>query len=287
MQKFTALSLGLLAVMATGCVKDSDKDGLTNEEEEAFGTDPKNADTDGDGLSDFDEVNGITDPLDADTDGDGLSDFDEVNGVTDPLDADSDGDGHSDGDELAAETDPNVCWSVPSGYPDCTRLGDAHEPEGWALNKVAPAFPMNDQNSEDLLSSRFYGMILVMDISAGWCGPCRAAAPGMETIYQKYKADGVMPIQIMIDDNSNDGVISDPEGFKQSWAGEYDLTFPVTSDSGYEYEGNYFNTFYAEMSIAGLYTGYIPFFAVLDREHRVVAAGVSEEELDAIIDGLL
>lgn len=264
MRMCTILGLSLL-VMTAGCVKDSDEDGLTDEEEEALGTDPENADTDGDGLSDYAEVNG----------------------VTDPLDADSDGDGHSDGEELNAETDPNVCWSVPSGYPDCSRLADAHAAESWAMDKVAPAFPMNDQNSEDMMSTRFYGMILVMDISAGWCGPCRAAAPGMETIYQKYKADGVMPIQVMIDDNTNDGAISDPEGFKQSWADEYSLTFPVTTDSGYEYEGNYYNTFYAEMSIAGLYTGYIPFFAVLDREHRIVAAGVSEEELDGIIDGLL
>ena len=96
-----------------------------------------------------------------------------------------------------------------------------------------------------------------------------------------------MAIQIMIDDNSNDGKITDPQGFTTEWANQYGITFPVTTDAGYEYNGNYYNTVYAELSIAGLYEGYIPFFAVVDREHRVVAAGVSEGELEGIIEQYL
>ncbi|MFT4624233.1 MAG: hypothetical protein ACI8PZ_002892 [Myxococcota bacterium] len=45
---------------------DPDDDGLSNEEEEALGTDPKNPDSDGDGVTDGREVNSNTDPLDAD-----------------------------------------------------------------------------------------------------------------------------------------------------------------------------------------------------------------------------
>lgn len=59
--------------------KDSDGDGLTDEEELALGTDPFNADTDGDGLSDYQEVKIYqTDPLNPDTDGDGYTDGEEV-----------------------------------------------------------------------------------------------------------------------------------------------------------------------------------------------------------------
>src|SRR5207253_1644488 len=38
---------------------DNDRDGLTNDEEAALGTDPSNSDTDGDGLLDGWEVNGF------------------------------------------------------------------------------------------------------------------------------------------------------------------------------------------------------------------------------------
>jgi len=65
---------------------DVDGDGLTNEQEAALGTDPRNPDTDGDGLRDGDEVNIYhTDPLLADTDGDGQSDATELLVGTDPL----------------------------------------------------------------------------------------------------------------------------------------------------------------------------------------------------------
>jgi hypothetical protein len=61
------------------CDDDIDGDGLSNTQESALGTDPRNPDTDGDGLSDGAEVNTYgTNPLLADTDGDGLSDGAEV-----------------------------------------------------------------------------------------------------------------------------------------------------------------------------------------------------------------
>jgi hypothetical protein len=44
--------------------RDSDGDGLTDAEEEFYGTDPNNPDTDGDGYTDFEEVRAGTDPLD-------------------------------------------------------------------------------------------------------------------------------------------------------------------------------------------------------------------------------
>jgi len=59
--------------------KDTDKDGLTDEQEKKLGTDPTNPDTDADGLNDGAEVNiWGTDPLNKDTDGDGFTDGQEV-----------------------------------------------------------------------------------------------------------------------------------------------------------------------------------------------------------------
>lgn len=58
---------------------DTDGDGLTDEEERGYGTDPSVVDTDNDGLSDREEVEVYkTSPLNSDTDGDGFSDGTEV-----------------------------------------------------------------------------------------------------------------------------------------------------------------------------------------------------------------
>ncbi|HLC63814.1 MAG TPA: hypothetical protein VJK25_00495 [Patescibacteria group bacterium] len=65
---------------------DSDRDGLTDPEEEQYGTDPAEADSDGDELFDREEVMVYqSDPLNPDTDGDGYLDGDEVQNGYDPL----------------------------------------------------------------------------------------------------------------------------------------------------------------------------------------------------------
>jgi hypothetical protein len=66
-------------------VRDSDNDGLTDDQEAALSTDPAKPDTDGDLLFDGEEVNVYkTDPLNFDTDGDSFKDGDEVRSGYDP-----------------------------------------------------------------------------------------------------------------------------------------------------------------------------------------------------------
>jgi len=88
---------------------DSDNDGLTNQQEYEYSTDPTSSDTDKDDLSDYVEVTNVgTDPTDLDTDDDGLMDGYEIRtSHTDPLDADSDDDGYNDGAEVNFGSDPN------------------------------------------------------------------------------------------------------------------------------------------------------------------------------------
>jgi hypothetical protein len=66
-------------------VLDSDRDGLTDEEERLYGTDPLRVDSDNDGLTDRDEVKVFkTDPYNPDTDGDSFIDGAEVEAGYDP-----------------------------------------------------------------------------------------------------------------------------------------------------------------------------------------------------------
>lgn len=65
--------------------KDTDKDGLTDEEEIEFGTNVRSEDTDADGLFDREELRTWeTDPLNPDTDGDGYLDGEEVDAGYNP-----------------------------------------------------------------------------------------------------------------------------------------------------------------------------------------------------------
>ncbi len=87
---------------ADGGPKDSDADGLTDDEEMQLGTDPHHVDTDKDGLGDYDEVKvHKTNPLNPDTDFDALKDGPEVfHYLTDPNQRDTDKGGVADGHEV-------------------------------------------------------------------------------------------------------------------------------------------------------------------------------------------
>ncbi len=65
---------------------DQDFDGLSDDEEKKYGTNPLNSDTDGDGLLDKDEIFLYkTKPLNSDTEGDGYLDGYEVDRGENPL----------------------------------------------------------------------------------------------------------------------------------------------------------------------------------------------------------
>ncbi len=105
--------------------EDSDHDGLTDDEEYEYGTDPNNPDTDADGLLDGEEVKKYkTNPLKKDTDGDWLTDGEEVKQYhTDPLEKDTDGDGLTDGEEvLRFHTNPLVPDTDGDGLTDAEEV---------------------------------------------------------------------------------------------------------------------------------------------------------------------
>ena len=86
--------------------KDSDGDGLTDEDEtNIYLTNPLKKDTDCDGFDDYTEISTGDDET-ADTDGDGLTDGKEKKLGTDPYKKDTDGDWYSDGVEVSTGHDP-------------------------------------------------------------------------------------------------------------------------------------------------------------------------------------
>ncbi|MEE8522766.1 MAG: Ig-like domain-containing protein, partial [Thermoanaerobaculia bacterium] len=155
---------GPVTVLADGVITtgvlfqlDSDHDGLSDDDEAVFGTDPSDPDSDDDGLADGDEVHVHgTDPLAADSDGDGMADGYEVDrgfdpgdpadgaldpdadGLTnsgefqagsDPFDPDTDDDTLSDGDEVFVHgTDPTLLDTDGGGRNDAQEIGEGTDP---------------------------------------------------------------------------------------------------------------------------------------------------------------
>jgi thiol-disulfide isomerase/thioredoxin len=123
---------------------DPDEDGLTNDEEEALGTDPDNADSDGDGYSDGAEVAAGSDP-------------------TDPESKIYTGD-----------------WPY---NPDKDALSDPGWDTTAMVGAQVPRFVAVDQHGEmvDLYDFAGHGVPIVIDMGTQWCGPCKALAAYLST----------------------------------------------------------------------------------------------------------
>ncbi len=119
-----------------GPLGDTDGDGLSNQDEAALFTDPRDPDSDHDGITDGDEIHVYgTRPLNPDTDGDLLTDGAEVYGyTTDPNNPDTDGDGLTDGDEVRFYNTKPLDKDT-----DKDGLEDGEEVLGWDVTVVGSA----------------------------------------------------------------------------------------------------------------------------------------------------
>jgi hypothetical protein len=154
---------------------DTDKDGLSDDFEPTWGTDPYNPDSDGDCLKDGREYWACTDPNDPDTDDDGLLDGQEVKKSqrdrhytgTNPHKVDTDGDGvgdyydDEDGDSLfnGAEWIYEELTGLPRGWTnprdadsDGDSVLDGVEIEGNPANGLQTSDPTRPDSDGDGLT---------------------------------------------------------------------------------------------------------------------------------------
>jgi thiol-disulfide isomerase/thioredoxin len=76
------------------------------------------------------------------------------------------------------------------------------------VGSVAPDFAFADLDGGRHRLADFRGRVVLLDFWATWCGPCRAEAPAIAAVYEKYKDQGLMVIGL----NPNDP-LADVRGF--------------------------------------------------------------------------
>src|SRR3989344_5639938 len=108
---------------------DSDGDGLSDIDEEKYGTDPNTIDTDGDIVTDNAEILAGLDPKKTDTLGDGQDDYVAIS-TTAEGEIDADKDGLSMKREKESGTDPLNPDSDGDGFTDGIEVDNGHNPLG-------------------------------------------------------------------------------------------------------------------------------------------------------------
>jgi len=121
----------------------------------------------------------------------------------------------------------------------------------------APDFVSENLRGGNTSLEDYRGKIVLLNFWATWCVPCRAEMPGMETIWQKYKEQGLVIAAVSVDEGSR--------GRIETFSKILDLSFPILLDP--------------ESKVSDLYkVSNMPTSFLIDRNGKIISRIVGTEE---------
>ena len=126
------------------------------------------------------------------------------------------------------------------------------------MNYPAPKLSLTDLSGSPASLEAYRGQVILVNLWATWCPPCKEEMPALETYYRKHADSGFSIIAI------NDG---DPTADVVKFVEDYGLTFPVWLDPAYIATEKAFKTLN------------LPSSFVIDRDGQVVLSWVGGVDL--------
>jgi cytochrome c biogenesis protein CcmG, thiol:disulfide interchange protein DsbE len=88
---------------------------------------------------------------------------------------------------------------------------------------LAPGFTTKTIDGKTISLSNLRGKVVLVNIWASWCPPCKAEMPAIEHVYQAYKDKGFVVLAV-------DSTIQDTVANAQAFVNENRLSFPILMD---------------------------------------------------------
>lgn len=123
---------------------------------------------------------------------------------------------------------PENSWPVGEAPPASLAA------EGFGTGQVVPDMRLMDQHGDEVSLWQFYGMVVALDISTIWCGPCQALADEVDAVQADYEDEGFIYLTMLPEDG--EGQIPELEDLEY-WAELHEITAPILADDqGYSYD---------------------------------------------------
>jgi len=156
----------------------------------------------------------------------------------------------------------------PINWEDCSGVAGDHPCNILSFNQDNKPFDLYD----------FYGQPIVVDLSAMWCAPCKAAAAEAQAVQDIYAEDNLIYITVLVENTDRDAPsVAD----LRAWADTYgNITSPVVAGARSMLESSGKGTWAVE--------GW-PTFYYIDREMvtKDIDRGWNSDEVIYSIDWLL
>lgn len=133
---------------------------------------------------------------------------------------------------------------------------------------AAPELTLEDLEGNSVSLGDYRGRVVLINLWATWCPPCREEMPALQNFYEKYKSDGFVLLAIN-QEETREVVVP--------FVKEFGLTFPIWLDLDYLVQRE-FNT----MNLPSSY--------VIDRKGRVRLmwiGGISKKNLEKYVPDLI
>ncbi len=88
---------------------------------------------------------------------------------------------------------------------------------------LAPDFELETLSGTDSSIQDFRGSIVILNLWASWCPPCRAEMPALRSIHETYQNEGVVVVGVNMTYQDNVSAAT-------SFIEEYGITFPILLD---------------------------------------------------------
>jgi peroxiredoxin len=113
----------------------------------------------------------------------------------------------------------SVIW-ISSAAEGETTAGRTPAPrEGF----LAPAFELETLDGGAMSLADHEGQVVVLNLWASWCPPCRAEMPALQSLYEEYRDQGLVVLAVNM--TYQDSAVAAAE-----FVAEFGLSFPVLLD---------------------------------------------------------
>jgi len=94
---------------------------------------------------------------------------------------------------------------------------------GAAIGGEAPAYAATLMSGDSVRTADLKGKVVLLNVWATWCAPCREEIPYLQSLFEKHRADGLEIVGVSIDARGSDETIT---GF----ARDMGMTYPIWRD---------------------------------------------------------